>query len=156
MSKVTVMPARREDLAVLVELLNEIDAYYGDSVSESASERAAQIEKALFSEGGSAAVLLARNEESHAIGLASYSFLWPAAGSSQSLFLKELFVRTDYRRSGVGRVLMGELFKLAAEKSCSRVEWLTDRPNTDAQEFYNEIGVVPDDGKIFYRFTIDG
>jgi GNAT superfamily N-acetyltransferase len=110
--------------------------------------------KVLFSEGESAAVLLARDEESYVLGLASYSFLWPAAGSSRSLFLKELYVRTDYRRRGVGRLLMEELFKLATEKNCSRVEWLTDRPNTDAQEFYKEIGVEPDLGKVFYRFTI--
>jgi GNAT superfamily N-acetyltransferase len=149
------MPARREDLAVLVELLNEVDAYYGDSVRESSSERAARIEKALFLESASAAVLLARNEESYAIGMASYSFLWPAAGSSRSLFLKELYVRDAYRRSGVGRILMDELFKLAAEQNCSRVEWQTDRPNTDAQQFYNSIGVTPIEDKIFYRFSLE-
>lgn len=155
MPKVTVAPARREDLAILVDLLNEIDAYYGDSVLESATERATQIEKALFLEGASAAVLLARTEESNAVGLASYSFLWPAAGVSRSIFLKELFVRDDYRGNGVGRALMHELFKLAAEENCSRVEWLTDRPNIQAQQFYDRIGVASDEDKVFYRFPID-
>lgn len=155
MSNVTVLPARREDLAVLVELLNEIDAYYGDPVRESSIERAARIEKAVFLEGASATVLIARNEELYAVGMASYSFLWPAAGSSRSLFLKELYVREDYRRNDVGRVLMEELFKLAAEENCSRVEWQTDRPNTQAQQFYSSIGAAPIEDKVFYRFSLE-
>lgn len=155
MSNVTIVPAGREDLVALVELLNEIDAYYGDSVRESSTERATQIENALFLEGPSAAVLLAWNEDSHAVGLAAYSYLWPAAGSSRSLFLKELYVRDDYRRSGVGRLLMQELFKLAAEENCSRVEWQTDRPNTQAQQFYSSIGAVPSEDKVSYRFSLE-
>ncbi|MFE9998859.1 GNAT family N-acetyltransferase [Streptomyces avermitilis] len=59
------------------------------------------------------------------VGLAAYSFLWSAAGSSHSLFLKESYVRDTLRRRGVGARLMDEPRALAAARpGCSRVEWI--------------------------------
>jgi GNAT superfamily N-acetyltransferase len=77
-------------------------------------------------------VLLAR-DGGLAAGLASYSFLWPAPGLTQSLFLKELYVRQAYRGHGVGRLLMQRVFEIAAETGCSRVEWMTEQTNNEAK-----------------------
>ena len=44
-------------------------------------------------------------------GMASYSFLWPAAGLTRSLYLKELYVAQDWQRQGIG--LFGpEIFRV--------------------------------------------
>jgi GNAT superfamily N-acetyltransferase len=56
------------------------------------------------------------------VGFASYSFLWPAAGLTQSLYLKELFVTAKARRQGVGQALMERLIDIAKKAGCSRVE----------------------------------
>jgi GNAT superfamily N-acetyltransferase len=84
-------------------------------------------------------------------GLAAYSFLWPAAGVTRSLYLKELFVRATARRLGIGKLLMRELHAVAAEQRCSRVEWTADTDQPDAQRFYAALGAEVLATKLFYR-----
>jgi ribosomal protein S18 acetylase RimI-like enzyme len=88
------------------------------------------------------------------VGIAAYSFLWPAVGSTSSVFLKELYVSADYRRHGIGRQLMDELVKIAADHQCSRVEWTTETTNTAAQRFYSSLGRQPGTGKLLYRIDL--
>ena len=146
--------AKAADVPDIVDLLNEVDRSYGDETTEGWSERASQVTSVLFGPTRSAHAILARTWGGQAIGFASYSFLWPAAGSSRSLYLKELYVTNAHRKSSVGRQLMKELFKIAKRENCSRVEWTTDVANVDAQDFYEKIGESPFSGKLFYRHEI--
>ncbi len=77
----------------------------------------------------------------------------PAAGVSRSLYLKELYVVEDSRQQGIGRLMMGELSRVAVEHGCSRAEWTADTDNPVAQRFYAELGVPANDSKIFYRLA---
>jgi GNAT superfamily N-acetyltransferase len=86
-------------------------------------------------------------------GFACYSFLWPAAGLTRSLYLKELYVSGTARRAGVGARLMPGLFEIAVTTGCSRVEWTTDQDNAQAQAFYRVLGVAPLTSKVFYRIA---
>ncbi|WP_436760438.1 N-acetyltransferase family protein [Streptosporangium sp. V21-05] len=148
----TIEQARPEDATLISELIEEIEIHYGVSDISPEEERVRQIETLLFGEFPVAWVLLARDED-QVVGMASYSFLWPAAGASHSLFLKELFVRESARRQGVARFLMERVRQIATKSGCSRVEWQTERGNTDARRFYEAIGVPIHDGKIFYRIN---
>jgi ribosomal protein S18 acetylase RimI-like enzyme len=104
----------------------------------------------LFGAIPAAWMLLAWDAE-QLVGLASYSFLWPAADLTRSLFLKELYVAKTHRHSGVGRTLMRALYEAAAQHECSRVEWMADSDNPGAQRFYEALGVLPESSKIVYR-----
>ena len=146
----TATPATEQDLPAIADLLEEMDRFYGVTEFEPAEERVKQIQAMVFRDPPAAHVLLAR-DDSRVVGLASYSFLWPTMGLTQSLFLKELYVTQDQRRTGVDRLLMHRLFELAAETGCSRVEWMTERDNTDAQAFYAGLGAEPNTEKVFYR-----
>ena len=84
-------------------------------------------------------------------GFAAYSFLWPAAGLTRSLYLKELYVAGDCRHRGVGKMLMQAVFDVASKHGCSRVEWTTDRDNSGAQGFYAALGLPTQPSKVFYR-----
>lgn len=131
-------------------LLGEIEHYYGGEPVPGDPE---QIRRALFSSGPAATVLLARDGDD-VLGLASYAYLWPAAGAETSLFLKELYVRDSARHRGVARALMAELRKAAADSGCSRIEWTADTNNPPALAFYETLVVQPDTGKVFYRVTL--
>ncbi|HEX9364352.1 MAG TPA: GNAT family N-acetyltransferase [Candidatus Dormibacteraeota bacterium] len=146
----TVTPAAESDLPALVELFEEMDRFYGVTAFEPAETRQAQIQSVLFRDPPAAHMLLARDAD-RVVGLASYSFLWPAVGLTQSLFLKELYVAEAYRKRGIGRLLMERVFALATEKGCSRVEWMTEQANADAQAFYAKLGHEPSTEKVFYR-----
>ncbi len=142
--------AGRGDEAAIAALLADMDGFYDDAPEGTPQERAAQVRAALFSAPPLARALLAWDGGILA-GLALYSFLWPAAGLTASLYLKELYVAKAHRRAGVGRLLMGGLYEIAAERGCSRVEWTTDTDNQDAQAFYESLGAKPKASKIFYR-----
>ncbi|GGT35119.1 N-acetyltransferase [Streptomyces atratus] len=149
---VTIRPADRRDIVAVAELIEEIERFYGSAEIQPLEERHSQVEEALFGSPPLASALLVEDGAGNLVGLAAYSFLWPAAGSSHSLFLKELYVRDTLRRQGVGARLMDELRALAAARpGCSRVEWMTDRDNPNARAFYKSLGFAEFDGKIVYR-----
>jgi ribosomal protein S18 acetylase RimI-like enzyme len=149
---IVVRPAELGDVKAIADLLEELDRFYGATETQPLDERVRGIEEALFGTPPTAYALLAWDDASLA-GLASYSFLWPAAGVTRSLYLKELYVRQDRRRSGVGRVLMDELYAIAVARGCSRVEWTTETDNVAAQGFYEALGAERLEGKVFYRIS---
>ncbi|MGW0711030.1 cyclophane-containing RiPP N-acetyltransferase HaaN [Streptomyces sp. NPDC002643] len=150
---VSIRAADERDVVGLAELIEEIERFYGATEIQPFEERRSQVEEALFGSPPLASALVVEEEDGGGlVGLAAYSFLWPAAGSSHSLFLKELYVRDSLRRQGVGARLMGELRALAAARpGCGRVEWMTDRDSTGARAFYKSLGFSEFDGKIVYR-----
>ncbi|MFD7707885.1 cyclophane-containing RiPP N-acetyltransferase HaaN [Streptomyces sp. NPDC059786] len=154
---VTIRAAEERDVDGLAGLVEEIERFYGASEVQPFEERRAQVGEALFGSPPLACALVVEDADGDLAGLASYSFLWPAAGSTHSLFLKELYVRDGLRRQGVGARLMSELRTLAAARpGCSRVEWLTDRDNPRARDFYTALGFAELDGKIVYRVDSGG
>ena len=154
MADIVVRDAGPGDATVVAALIEEIERFYGATSVQPFEEREAQVRSALFGTPPIAWLVLAV-VDGEVAGLAAYSFLWPAAGSTHSLFLKELYVRPDRRRLGVGARLMAHLRDVAAARpGCSRVEWTTDRDNPGAQAFYRRLGFEADDAKINYRVTV--
>ena len=90
-------PAEPENVEAMAALLEEMDRFYGPTETDSLDRRARQIREAVFSDPPPAQVLLAWDER-RLVGIAAYSFLWPAVGLTRSLFLKELYVARDHWR----------------------------------------------------------
>ena len=149
---IRVRSATLNDVKTLAVLLKGMDRFYGED-HETIEDKIANITTCLFGNAPCASALLAW-DQSDLLGFASYSFLWPAIMSSKSLYLKELYVRQDRRRSGVGRSLMEHVCRIARESSCSRVEWTTDVDNSGARSFYEELGFQSVSTKLFYRVEV--
>jgi len=150
---VVVAPAEPQHVQALAALLEDLDRYYGTTEFEPFGQRVEQVRDALFGAVPAAFALLAWHKE-NLVGMASYSFLWPAAGVSRSLYLKELYVAQDWQRQGVGKLLMDSLLAVGAKHGCSRVEWTTDRESEGAQRFYARLGVPVNEDKLFYRIEL--
>lgn len=151
---VVIAPAEPQHVHAIATLLEELDAFYGANDVEPLAERTEQIRHALFGEVPAGQVVLAW-DQALPVGLASYSYLWPAAGLTRSLYLKELYVSESHRRRGIGKLLMEKLFELANKHGCSRVEWTTDTDNPGAQRFYAELNVPVNTTKLFYRAAVE-
>lgn len=150
---IALAPARPEDAAQLADLMDELEQFYGGNPTGSLDEKVTQVTAALFAERPAAEAILAWDGAKLA-GFASYSFHWPAAGFTTSLYLKELYVAQAYRRTGIGKQLMAALEEVARAKKCSRFEWGTDTGNEAAQRFYASLGASPTNGKVAYRVTL--
>ncbi len=142
-----------DDVQAVSDLLAELDDFYGSPSTEAADDRVRQIRDALFGTPPAAMAIVALDAD-RLIGMASYSYLWPAAGVTRSLYLKELFVTKNARRSGVGRSLMSTLFEVAQKAECSRVEWTTEIDNQAARDFYRGLGATVLEGKVSYRVSV--
>jgi GNAT superfamily N-acetyltransferase len=151
---ITLGPAKPSDVEAMASLLAEVDEYYGGTPEEPSEERLLLINGAVFGPSPAARVLLAWDDD-RLVGLASYSFLWPAAGVTRSIFLKELYVVQQSRHQGIGRLLMSELCRIALDNDCSRVEWAADTDNPTALRFYELLGVPPKPDKRLYRLEGD-
>ena len=62
-----------------------------------------------------------------------------------------MYVRRIRKREGIGRALLRRVCEIAAEQGCSRVEWMTEHANADAQRFYAALGAPMNGDKIVYR-----
>ena len=147
---VEISSATEADIRTVSVLLGEIEGYYG---GDSIPADDGQIRAALFGARPHATVLLARDGDD-VLGLASYTFLWPAAGADSSLYLKELYVREAARRRGVARAFMAALNEAATAAGCLRVEWTADTDNPPALALYEALGVEQHQGKVFYRVSV--
>ena len=143
-------PAELRHVPAMAALLAEMDRFYGAADIEPLGQRIRQITDALFGEAPAAHALLAW-DDTQIVGLATYSFLWPAVGVTRSLYLKELYVAAAHQRKGIGTLLMDAVFEIAEKGGCSRVEWTADRESSDAQRFYDRLGMRVNDSKLFYR-----
>lgn len=152
---VKIRPAEQRDVEALAVLMEDLDGFYGATNVEPPDQRVRQIAEGLFEEPVAAYVLLAW-EGKQPVGMAAYSFLWPAAGVTRSLYLKELYVTETFRRKGIGALLMQRLCQVAVERECSRVEWTADQGNAFAEAFYEQLGIPKNQEKIFYRLEGDG
>jgi GNAT superfamily N-acetyltransferase len=150
---ITLADAGPGDEDAIARLCTELDRFYGAASAGTPTERAAQVRAVLFTDPPMARALLAWDGTTLA-GFAAYSFLWPAAGLTASLYLKELYVARAHRRGGTGKLIMERLYGIAVSKGCSRVEWTTDTGNTAAQAFYDALGATPLPTKIFYRDAV--
>ncbi|MFF5333991.1 GNAT family N-acetyltransferase [Streptomyces sp. NPDC013181] len=148
---VTIRPAHPDDVPALAALIEEIERFYGGTALQPFPERRAQTHEALFGPHPLAHALVAA-EDGELAGMAAYSFLWPASGTTHALFLKELYVRDAWRGTGVGARLMDSLREVAsARPGCSRMEWMADTNNPAARRFYEGLGFKELAGKVVYR-----
>jgi GNAT superfamily N-acetyltransferase len=150
----TITHAEPADTHALTGLMEELDRFYGVTEFDPLDQRVEEVRQALFGSPPAAHMLLAK-DDLDLLGMASYSFLWPAAGTTSSLFLKELYVRGERQRGGIGRRLMQAVCDVAVAEGCSRVEWQTDEDNARAQQFYKALGAPVHTAKVFYRLDGD-
>lgn len=56
------------------------------------------------------------------------------------LVLENMIVSKNHRNQGVGKALVSELERIAANRNCSQVIFVTERSRIDAVKFYESIG----------------
>jgi GNAT superfamily N-acetyltransferase len=95
-------------------------------------------------------ILLACESEGIA-GFACFSAIYPGPGLTSGFFLKELYVRHDRRRSGLGKRLMAQLAAMARQEGHDRIDWTVDADDLRLQQFYEMLGGRPLPEKRFFR-----
>ncbi len=91
-----------------------------------------------------AVVLVVVDDEGEVVGMAYGEARTPSRFSDErALELSGVVVRAGYRGRGVGRELVAEAARFAAERQISWVELKTFAPNRGAMEFWENLGFTP-------------
>jgi GNAT superfamily N-acetyltransferase len=69
------------------------------------------------------------------------------------IFIEDLFVKPEFRGKGMGKLMLGFLAGLAAERDCGRLEWACLDWNEPSIKFYKSQGAKPLDEWTTYRVT---
>jgi GNAT superfamily N-acetyltransferase len=96
----------------------------------------------LFGERPAAEAIIARIGET-AVGFALYFTTYSTFTGRPGIWLEDLFVLSEYRHRGIGRVLLRAVAKIAVERKCGRLEWSVLDWNEPALKVYRKIGATP-------------
>ncbi len=90
-----------------------------------------------------------------AIGYAITFFTYSSFLARPTLYIEDIFILPEHRRSGAGSALFDALREEAHSRHCGRVEWVVLEWNTSAQQFYRKHGAEHLKEWQCYRLTID-
>jgi GNAT superfamily N-acetyltransferase len=94
--------------------------------------------------------------ESEAVGFALFFTTYSTFVGRPGLWLKDVYVRPEHRRAGVGRALLEHLAQIAVDRDCGRIEWTALDWNAPALDFYAGLGAHPVEGWTIHRLEGDG
>ncbi|EKQ57006.1 MULTISPECIES: GNAT family N-acetyltransferase [unclassified Clostridium] len=67
------------------------------------------------------------------------------------IYLEDLYIKPEFRKLGLGKIMLTFLGKLAIERDCGRLEWWCIDWNESAIDFYKKMGAKQMDEWTVYR-----
>ena len=137
---ITTRPATIADMPLIAALIRGLAEYEGLSHAVRMDE--AVLQRHLFGPRPMAEVLIG---ELNGVpgGFALFFHNFSTFEGHPGVWLEDLFVLPAARRSGLGRMLLGEVARLAVERGCARMEWSVLDWNMMAINFYRSLGARP-------------
>jgi len=152
MDHVRIVPARQDDVPVILQMIKGLAEYEQLSHEVVATEES--LRASLFGSRPAAEVVLAYAGQVP-VGFALFFHNFSTFLGRSGLYLEDLFVVPAWRGHGVGRRLLGHVASVARERNCGRMEWCVLDWNESAIGFYQRLGAhVLDDWRIC-RLTDD-
>jgi ribosomal protein S18 acetylase RimI-like enzyme len=139
---VRVRRATAEDAETIHALAGDLAGTVGDSPPQFENVRA-QLAELL--EEPRARILVAEDEDGTVVGAASLWIKPDLAHGDTVVEVPMLVVREGSRGEGVGKGLMEEVQRLAAENEAHLIELVATTQNVAAREFYRTLGFVETD-----------
>jgi GNAT superfamily N-acetyltransferase len=139
----SIRPATIEDVPLIRALIAELAVY--ERLADAAVATDAGLREQLFGAAPAAEVLIGEVDGAPA-GFALFFHNFSTFLGKRGLYLEDLFVRPQYRGSGLGKHVMAALARIAVQRDCGRFEWSVLDWNTPAIGFYRRIGAVGMDG----------
>jgi GNAT superfamily N-acetyltransferase len=137
-SEVSVRPAAIQDAPALALLVAALRAHQKDPIGHL---NEATIRRDGFGEEREFDILIAERER-RPIGYALFTESYEPAFAARGLYLADLYVRPEARRSGAGRALVQAVAAEAKRRERSFLWWTSLAANAEAHAFYAAIGAT--------------
>ena len=132
----TIRPATADDVPRLLAFIHGIAEYERLTHQVTATEEG--LLASLFGEQPAAEALLAFADGEPA-GFAVYFHTYSTFLARRGMHLEDLYVSPEFRRLGLGTLLLRRVAAIAVERGCGRFEWMALDWNTDAHRFYEDL-----------------
>lgn len=149
----SIRPARREDVGLLLGLFRELATY--EKLEDQLHATEELLHEALFGERPAAEALIAEVGSQ----TAGYALFYPTFSTFlaiQGIWLEDVFVRPSQRGAGVGRALLSRVAAIARERGADRMEWSALDWNELALGFYRGLGAQQMTEWITHRLVGEG
>jgi GNAT superfamily N-acetyltransferase len=135
--EVEVRAAAPSDVEQIYSFIVELAQY--ERAPEQVEGTPELLAEALFGANPSAEALIAEIE-GETVGFAVFHGTFSTWQCRPGIWLEDLYVPPEHRRTGVGGVLLSHLARLTVERGCTRLEWNALDWNTPALNFYARLG----------------
>ncbi len=132
--------ATPSDAQVILSLIKKLAEY--EKLSHEVSATRETIAQNLFSTDSPARCLLAE-QEGKVVGFALYYYNFSTFLGRKGIYLEDLFVLSECRGRGYGKLLFAELARIAIAEDCGRLDWSVLDWNEPALRFYRSLGAKP-------------
>ena len=149
--EITFRYAKKQDLALILDYIKGLAEYENLENEVVATEEI--LEEWIFNQK-KAEVILAQADGEEA-GFILFFHNFSTFLGRAGIYLEDLYVRPEFRGSGVGKALLKKLGAITVERGCGRLEWSCLDWNQKSIDFYRSLGAVPMDEWTVYRVTGD-
>ena len=150
MGETLVREATEDDVPRILQFIRELAEYEKLSHEVVATEQT--LRENVFGERRYAEILISEHDGAPA-GFALFFHNFSTFLGRPGIYLEDLYVRPEFRGSGVGKALLSRLARLAVERGCGRLEWWVLDWNEPSIGFYEKLGAEPMDDWTVYRVT---
>ena len=150
MTKTKIRKAKKSDFKSVLGLINELAKF--EKMPPPDKSAVKRLKDDAFGKKPMFNILVAENETGIA-GYAFYFFTYSSFRAKKTLYLEDIFITENMRRSGIGKLFFKELLKISEKEKCGRMEWCVLDWNTNAINFYNNHGAEPLKEWIYYRMN---
>ena len=148
---IIIRQAERKDCALILDFIKELAEYEKMSDQVVATEQL--LEDWLFEK--CVAEVLFAVKDGREVGFALFFHNFSTFLGKAGIYLEDLFVKSEYRGQGIGRMLFAELARTTIERECGRLEWWCLDWNKPSIDFYLSKGADPMDEWTVYRLIGD-
>lgn len=150
-AQVSIRPAEPADVPLIFSLIVELAEY--ERAPEQVTGDPELLGDALFGPRPSAEALIAELQ-GRPVGFALFHGTFSTWECRPGLWLEDLYVPVEHRRSGVGGALLAAVAEIAVQRGCTRLEWAALDWNAPALDFYAKLDARRLDDWVMHR--LDG
>ncbi len=150
--KFLIRPVQAMDFAKWKPLWDGYNAFYGRKEETALPEPITTMTWSRFFDGYEPMHALVAEQGDQLLGLAHFLFHRSTIALGPVCYLQDLFTAEAARGKGIGRALIEEVYRYAADAGSSRVYWNTHKTNATAIKLYDKL--AEESGFLVYRKTL--
>jgi GNAT superfamily N-acetyltransferase len=139
-NSIQIRKAEEKDIPLILSFIKELAHY--EKLSHKVEADELKLRDTLFGDKPFAEVLIAELDGTPA-GQALFFHNYSTFLAKPGIYLEDIYVKPEFRGKGIGKRLLLEIFEIAVQRDCGRVEWSVLDWNKPAIDFYESLGAFP-------------